>query len=165
MSDRLDLLDYYSLLDVAPDAATAEIKRAFRRFARRYHPDRFAGAGQEKLSRASQIYRRGSEAYQVLSDPVARRAYDRVLRLGKLRLSAEERDRADAREKAPAEKKEQPIRSPHALAFYRRAADSARQGQWREAWKALKLALEHEPDNALLRTRLSQIESRLRTMR
>lgn len=164
MSDRLDQLDYYTLLGVAQDASLADVKRAFRKFAKKYHPDRFAGAPAEKRDRATQIYRRGSEAYQILVDPVSRTAYDRVLRVGRVRLSAEERERADAQQKAP-EKKEQPIRSPQALAFYNRAAAAARGGQWREAWKALKVALEHEPDNALLRGRLAQVEARLRTAR
>lgn len=164
MSDRLDLLDYYTLLGVAPDASNADIKRAFRRFARRYHPDRFAGAPEDKAQRATQIYRRGSEAYQILTDPVARRAYDRVLRVGALRLGTEERERAAAEESAP-KKNEPPIRSPQARAFYQRAAEEARGGRWREAWRAMKTALEHEPDSALLRARLTQIEDRLRTLR
>jgi curved DNA-binding protein CbpA len=167
VSDRLDLLDYYTLLGLSPEASTAEVKRAFRRFARKYHPDRFAGAPEEKLTRASQIYRRGSEAYQVLTDPTSRRAYDRVVRLGQVRLSADERERAEADQRAPAKpaREAQPICSPQALAFYRRAAEAARSGRWREAWRAMKTALEHEPDNPLLVTRLSQIEARLRTLR
>ncbi len=162
--DRLDLLDYYTLLGVAPDASTPDIKRAFRRFARRYHPDRFAGAPDDKKERATQIYRRGSEAYQVLTDGVARRAYDRMLRVGTLRLSAEAREHAEAEQRAP-KKREQPIRSPQALAFYNRAAAAARNAQWREAWRLMKTALDHEPDNPLLKSRLAQLESRVRKMR
>ena len=69
-------------------------------------------------------------------------------------------------EKAPPrEKKDQPVRSPQALAFYNKAAEAARSGRWRDAWRSMKVALEHEPDNPLLRARLAQIESRLRTVR
>lgn len=165
MSDRLDLLDYYTLLDVKPDASVDEIKRAFRRFARRYHPDRFASAPDDKRERASQIYRRGSEAYQILTNAISRRAYDRVLRVGKLRLSAEERERAEAADKATAAPAKNPLGSPQARAYYERAAEAARGGQWREAWRALKAALEHEPDSALLKRRLEQVEVRLRARR
>jgi curved DNA-binding protein CbpA len=164
MSDRLDLLDYYTLLGVSPTATVDEVKRAFRRFARRYHPDRFAGAPEEKRERASQIYRRGSEAFQILTHDVSRRAYDRVLRLGKVRLSAEEREHAEAQEKAPVAP-QNPIRSTQARQFYERAAEAARRGEWREAWRAMKTALSHEPDNPVLRARLSQIEDRLRARR
>lgn len=170
MTDRLDLLDYYTLLGVEPDAEVAEIKRAFKSFARRYHPDRFAG-DDDKLARSTQIYRRGSEAYQILTNPVSRRAYDRLLRLGRVRLGADDRDRAeleDRRAKVAAADRgptSGPIRSPQALAFYERAATAAREGSWREAWKLMKSAVDLEPDNELLRNRLTQIESRLRTAR
>lgn len=168
MSDQLDLLDYYTLLAVDSEAGAEEIHKAFRKFARRYHPDRFTtGDDPEKRLRATQIYRRGSEAYQILTDPISRRAYDRVLVMGKMRLSTEEKEQADAQEKvadAP-KKKENPIKSPQALAFYNKAADAARNGQWRDAWRSMKTALELEPANKLLQQRLHQIESRLRTAR
>jgi curved DNA-binding protein CbpA len=169
MSEHLDLLDYYTLLGIEQSASPRDIKDAFRRFARKYHPDRFAGAPEDKVARASQIYRRGSEAYQILTDPIARRAYDRALNVGKLRLSADERERAEAEERgsagrAPANKPP-PIRSPQAVAFYNKAADAARSGRWRDAWRAMKSAIEEEPENSLLKARLAQIEAKLRTER
>ena len=66
MSSSLDQLDYYALLEVEDDATMREIKSAFRKFARKFHPDRFAGSNEAKIERAAQIYRRGSEAFQVL---------------------------------------------------------------------------------------------------
>ncbi|MCB9591156.1 MAG: DnaJ domain-containing protein [Sandaracinaceae bacterium] len=169
MTDRLDLLDYYTLLGVDPNAEAREIRDAFRKFARRYHPDRFAG-DDERLARSTQIYRRGSEALQILTNPVSRRAYDRLLRLGKVRLGADDRDRAElderrARAEQSAAAPASPIRSPQAAAFYERSAAAARTGQWREAWRLMKSAVDAEPDNELLRARLNQIESRLRTAR
>ncbi len=172
MTDRLDLLDYYTLLGIDPEADAREVKKAFRKFARRYHPDRFAAGDPDKLARSTQIYRRGSEALQILTNPVSRRAYDRLVRLGKTRLSADDRDRAEAEDRAarakPAKRREQtgpPIRSAQALAFYERAAGAARRGEWREAWRLMRGALDLEPENELLQTRLNQIESRLRTAR
>ena len=167
MSDRLERLDYYTLLGVDPAATGDEIKRAFRQFARRYHPDRFAGDAGPRLDRATQIYRRGSEAFQVLTRPTSRRAYDRVLRAGKTRLSGDDADREEARERAAqAPRPAAPqIRSTRARAYYDRAAEEARAGRWRDAWKSMKAALAEEPDNALIQMRLSQIELRLRTSR
>ena len=89
--DRLDQLDYYTLLGVARDADVDAIKRAFRTFARRYHPDKFVGQAEEKIERATRIYRRGSEAVQTLTDLDARRAYDAGLAKGELRLRSEPR--------------------------------------------------------------------------
>ncbi|MFW6050778.1 MAG: DnaJ domain-containing protein [Myxococcota bacterium] len=91
--DRLDQLDYYALLGIDDGANVEQIKQAFRRFARTYHPDRFAGQAPAKVARATQIYRRGSEAMQVLTDPALRRAYDALLAKGELRMTPELRDR------------------------------------------------------------------------
>src|SRR5437899_10131662 len=62
--------DYYALLGVDAGADRAELRRAWRRLALRWHPDR-AGAG------ATHTFVKISAAYKVLSDPVARAAYDR----------------------------------------------------------------------------------------
>src|SRR6186997_2165429 len=64
-------MDLYSLLGVAPGASAAEIKRAYRRLARRYHP------GINPGDRAAEtLYGRIAEAYETLVDPDRRRAYD-----------------------------------------------------------------------------------------
>ena len=64
-------MDLYSLLGLAPGATSADIKRAYRRLARRYHPDINPG------DRAAEtLFRRISDAYETLVDPERRRAYD-----------------------------------------------------------------------------------------
>jgi molecular chaperone DnaJ len=64
-------MDLYSLLGLAPNAKPAEIKRAYRRLARRYHPDI------NPNDRAAEtLYRRISAAYETLVDPDRRRTYD-----------------------------------------------------------------------------------------
>ncbi|GJN08006.1 hypothetical protein PR202_ga25890 [Eleusine coracana subsp. coracana] len=64
----------YEVLAVEETAAPAEIKAAYRRAARRWHPDACPG-GDEQFMRAR-------EAYEVLSDPERRRGYDIQLRCG-----------------------------------------------------------------------------------
>ncbi len=83
--DRLDLLDYYTLLSVEPTATADAVRHAFHRVALKYHPDNHTGGGPERLARANQIYRRGAEAYRVLSNPQTRREYDAQLARGALR--------------------------------------------------------------------------------
>jgi molecular chaperone DnaJ len=64
-------MDLYSLLGLAPAATSAEIKRAYRRLARRYHPGINPGD-----RAAASLYGQISEAYETLVDPDRRRAYD-----------------------------------------------------------------------------------------
>jgi len=63
--------DYYSLLGIERTASEAEIKKAYRRLAMKHHPDRNAqDKGAEKKFKAI------NEAYEVLSNPQKRQAYD-----------------------------------------------------------------------------------------
>jgi curved DNA-binding protein len=64
--------DYYEVLGVARDASADEIKKAFRRMARKHHPD------VSKLPDASSRMSEINEAHAVLSDPERRAAYDAV---------------------------------------------------------------------------------------
>lgn len=62
--------DYYKILGVSRDASKEEIKRAYRRLALKYHPDR------NKSPDAEERFKEISEAYAVLSDDEKRRQYD-----------------------------------------------------------------------------------------
>jgi molecular chaperone DnaJ len=64
--------DYYEVLGVGRDASPEEIKKAYRRLALKYHPDRNPGDKE-----AEERFKEASEAYQVLSDPERRAQYDR----------------------------------------------------------------------------------------
>jgi curved DNA-binding protein len=64
--------DYYSILGVEPSAGDAEIKTAYRRQARKYHPDVSKEAGAEDQFKAV------NEAYEALRDPQKRAAYDQL---------------------------------------------------------------------------------------
>lgn len=63
-------MDYYSILGVRPSASEQEIKRAYRKLAVQYHPDK------NPDPEAENIFKTINEAYDVLSDPTRRSAYD-----------------------------------------------------------------------------------------
>ncbi|MBF2035219.1 MAG: DnaJ domain-containing protein [Leptolyngbyaceae cyanobacterium T60_A2020_046] len=66
-----DFKDYYSVLGVSKSASADDIKRAFRKLARKYHPDVNPGD-----AAAEAKFKEISEAYEVLSDPDKRQKYD-----------------------------------------------------------------------------------------
>ena len=68
--------DYYADLGVARDATADEIKKAYRKAARRLHPD--VNSGPE----AEEQFKKVSQAYDVLSDPEKRKRYDTFGRFG-----------------------------------------------------------------------------------
>src|SRR5437879_11774114 len=66
--------DYYKILGVGQDADKKAIKAAYRRLARRFHPD--VAPGRDTAKRLIEI----QEAYEVLPNPTRRRLYDRATR-------------------------------------------------------------------------------------
>jgi len=68
----MEYKDYYKIMGVARDASQDEIKRAYRKLARKYHPD------VSKEPQAEARFKELGEAYEVLKDPEKRVAYDRL---------------------------------------------------------------------------------------
>jgi DnaJ-class molecular chaperone len=70
--------DYYSILGVSEGASREEIRRAFRKLAMKYHPDK--NLGNEKW--AGEKFKEINEAYAVLGDEAKRQGYDRMRQVG-----------------------------------------------------------------------------------
>ncbi len=70
-------MTYYEELDITQDATSVEIKKAYRRLMVAFHPDNYHGDQDYALDKSARL----QEAYEVLSDPERRRAYDSELML------------------------------------------------------------------------------------
>lgn len=68
----MDYKDYYKIMGVARDASQDEIKRSYRKLARKFHPD------VSKEANAEDKFKELQEAYEVLKDPEKRAAYDQL---------------------------------------------------------------------------------------
>jgi curved DNA-binding protein len=68
----MDFKDYYDTLGISREASEQDVKRAYRRLARKYHPD------VSKEAEAEARFKEVGEAYEVLKDPEKRAAYDQL---------------------------------------------------------------------------------------
>jgi DnaJ-class molecular chaperone len=73
----MELKDYYQILNVSQDASAQDIKKAFRRLALQYHPDR----NPENVREAGEKFKEINEAYEVLGDEQKRWQYDKLTSL------------------------------------------------------------------------------------
>ncbi len=81
----LDRRNYYEILRTPSDANPADIKSAFHAFSLLYHPDVYADSP-DLGAVATEIFKRGVEAYRCLSRRETRARYDRALTRGKIRI-------------------------------------------------------------------------------
>lgn len=79
----MEFKDYYAALGVKPEADLKEIKNAYRKLARKYHPDVNAEPG------VAEKFKDVAEAYRVLKDPEKRAEYDELRRYGGKRTAGE----------------------------------------------------------------------------
>lgn len=88
----MEFIDYYKILELPKTASEAEIKSAFRKFARKYHPDLNPNDEQAKKK-----FQQVNEANEVLSDPEKRKKYDKY---------GKDWEHSDAFEKASAQQRQ-----------------------------------------------------------
>lgn len=71
-----DKRDYYEVLGVAKNASADEIKKAYRKMAIKYHPDKYGDKPEAERKAAEEKFKEAAEAYDVLSDSEKRQRYD-----------------------------------------------------------------------------------------
>jgi DnaJ-class molecular chaperone len=142
----LDELDYFQILKVPQTAAPAEIKGAYYRESRAYHPDRFFQLQNLELKDAvGKIYKRINEAYVCLRDDVRRGKYAVDVtgpeRQKKLRF-------VEASEQELKKDKEQEIGvTPQGRKFFMQGLTDMAAQRFAAAERNFKMALTYEPAN------------------
>jgi curved DNA-binding protein CbpA len=160
----LDDLTYYELFAVGADAGADDIRRAFHEFCDAFHPDRHVARADDERAALSTIFKRGTEAYLVLSDVGLRGRYDeQLLATGGARTTriSLAHSRPSSKQSAGPPKLEDSARSPAARPFARRAEELIAAGDFRQAKLQLVMANHMDPGNDALETALRNLETQL----
>ncbi len=168
LAQGLSAVDYFQVLALSHAATPGDIKKAFYRESRTYHPDRFFHLvdSQEKSDIGS-IYKRITEAYYVLRDDAKRRKYLTDLtsadRNNKLRYT----DATETELKAEARKsvEEEFGTNPKARPFFKTALAEFDKGNLPAAQSALKMGLTYEPGNARFKELLAEVVKKIEDAR
>lgn len=156
--DVLDDATYYEILGVLEIADADAIRRAFHDFSLAFHPDAQPTGEEEARALALRIFRRGVEAYRVLSVPEQRAAYDLALAKGEVRLGEGPSTHAEERRPGAARSLDELCRSPGAKLYAKRAEDFITAGDLRAASHELYRALRAEDgDNPELAERIAAL--------
>ncbi len=164
LASALDQLDYFGILKLPQTATPAEIKAAYYRESRAFHPDRFAAYPDPAFrDQVGRIYRRVNEAYTVLRDDRKRLRYVADLngpeRAQKLRFT--EADEVQVKEEQKRKLEEQLGQTPNGRKFYAAALVEIQAGRWDGAQRALRSALMYEPANQRFKEQLAAVEKQL----
>lgn len=151
-AESLESMTYYDALRVGPNAAPADIQRAFHELSLRCHPDRFVEDDPEVGEAAARVFKKLVEAYNVLRRPHLRRRYDAELAKGastKLDVHAvEEKPKYEQRTLFMI------ARDPRAKKHAAKADQALSAGNLEAARVALVSACHEDPHNAELKERL-----------
>lgn len=157
-AEVIDDSNYYEILGVLELADGPAIQEAFHQFALAFHPDMHCGASALERKAAEYVFRRGAEAYRVLSDPELRARYDLALARGSLRLVAGEAG-GRASGASSLQSLEDVCKTPAARLSARRADECIGRNNLRDARQLLREALTLDGyDNPALEERIEALE-------
>jgi curved DNA-binding protein CbpA len=161
LAAALDQLDYFAILGLPASATPPDLKAAYYRASRTFHPDRYAAVPSAELrGLVARVYRRVNEAYTVLRDDRKRARYLQDIsgpeRARKLRFTEVEEAIVKGDQKRKLE--EQLGQTPNGRKFYAAALADLQAGRWEAAERGLRSALVFEPENARFKEQLAQVQ-------
>ena len=153
--EALDFISYYDLFRAPPSANHDELRTAFHSFAETFHPDGHRWRHPNEQAAIGRIYRRGTEAWRVLSDPTLRARYDEAVSNGILRpenliVEMDAPQRSLAPPAAGGGRLIDKLRSPGARPFVLRAEELLKSGDPKQAKIQLVMAMHMERGNTAL---------------
>lgn len=156
LAQILDELDYFQILKVEQDATASQIKQAYHRESRTYHPDRYFSMPEGDFKKAvTRIYRRINEAWVCLRDPRKRTQYLQDVtgpdRAHKLRFTEE----AEQEEKRTREAEHG--LTPRGRAIFQQGLVELHSGRMQQALQSFRLALSFEPDNLHFKQKIAEV--------
>lgn len=168
LAAALDQLDYFGVLKIPQGAGTADIKAAYHRESRIFHPDRYAAVPSAEVRElVGRVYRRVNEAYTVLRDEQKRARYlldiNGPERARKLRFT--EVEEAQVKDEQKRKIEEQLGQTPNGRKFFAAALAEIQAARWEAAERALKSALMYEPANARFKEQLAVVQAEVEKVR
>ncbi|MFO0597588.1 MAG: DnaJ domain-containing protein [Myxococcaceae bacterium] len=164
LASQLNGLDYFQVLGLTQAATSAEIKKAFYRESRTYHPDRFFHIPDSPVKDdLGTLYKRITEAYYFLRDDQKRRKYIADItsadRANKLRFT----EASEVEQKAEARKvvEDEFGTVPKARPFFKSAMSDLSSGNLASCERNLKMGLTWEPGNTKFKTMLTEVQKKI----
>ncbi len=135
---KIDAFDYYQFLAVSPEEASNTIRRAYFKLSKTYHTDRFALVENKRFYEVSNgIWKRMTEAYQILTNQEKRTKYDALLATGRnpdtMRLIEKQKEEYA---KAPGST----LKDPNARKFFKLGLSAYEDGNYSAALMNFKIA-------------------------
>jgi DnaJ-class molecular chaperone len=150
----VDELDYYQLLEVEPGASSGEIKKAYYKSSRSFHPNANPRGEADVLADCERISKRVTEAYCVLRDPRRRKVYDdREGDAPRMQLAE-----AQAEHKR-VQVEERQGKTPQGRQYFQKAQQDVQGGKPQSAIQNLKMALTFEPKNAGFKAQIEELRA------
>ena len=153
----LDELDYYQILQLEPNAAQSDVKKAYFATSRHFHPDANRHLDGTMRGACMRVSKRITEAYCVLRDPRRRTAYNarRQHEEGGKRIQLAEARAIHARE----EREERQGKTAQGRQFYQKASQCRERGDVAGAISNLRMAITLEPSNEFFKHQLAQAKN------